>query len=87
MLGDPTQRSLLPAVAQWFSERQLNAPAIFFLELNRPLAFAASQCAIFFQPLLSFCIGDESLHRFAHWLSDEDGIAKLIAALQEDAHD
>ena len=82
MRGDPTRHPLLTAVGQWLSERRLNAPVVFLLEAHRPFAFAAGQCALFFQPLLSLWFADESLQRFACWLGDENGLDECIAALQ-----
>lgn len=72
----------LNITAQRLDQWGLRAPAIFFLELHRPFSFAASQLAIFFQPLLGFAVGDENVLRFARWLSDEDGLAQLIAQLE-----
>ena len=85
MSGDATRHALLIAVARWLSQRQLRAPVIFLLEVHRPFAFAAGQCALFFQPLFSLWLSDASVNRFAAWLSDENGLDQFISLLQAEA--
>ncbi len=84
MGGDAARHPLLSAVVRWLSARRLNGPAIVLLEIHRPLAFAAGQGALFFQPLLSPWFGDDAVQRFACWLCDENGLDQCIAALQEE---
>jgi hypothetical protein len=81
--GEPARQPVLEFVAQSLSRWGLNVPAVLFLELHRPVAFAAGQFAIFFQPLLGFVVGDENAVRFSRWLSDEDGVSQLIGLLSE----
>jgi len=85
MSGDATRHALLIAVARWLSQRQLRAPVIFLLEVHRPFAFAAGQCALFFQPLFSLWLSDASVNRFAAWLSDENVLDQFISLLQAEA--
>ncbi len=80
--GASLRQSRLTGVARWISRLGMNAPAVFFLELHRPLSAAAGQAALFFSPFLSFVFDDESVERFAFWLSDEDGIDQLIRQLE-----
>jgi hypothetical protein len=79
--GEPAREPVSELVAQSLSRWGLSAPAVVFLELHRPVAFAAGQFAIFFQPLVGFVIGDQNALRFSDWLSDEDCIARLIQRL------
>jgi hypothetical protein len=79
--GEPAREPVSELVAQSLSRWGLTAPAVVFLELHRPVAFAAGQFAIFFQPLVGFVIGDQNALRFSDWLSDEDCIARLIQRL------
>lgn len=80
--GDALRHPLLRTVARQLSQLGLNAPVIFFLELHRPFSCAASQFAIFFQPVLGFLVGDDNVLRFASWLSDENGLDQLILTLE-----
>ncbi len=79
--GDSARHPMMDAVAQRLSRWGLVAPAIVFLELHRPFAYLAGQAAIFFQPLLGFVIGDDTVGQVAHWLSEEDGLGQLIGCL------
>ena len=85
MRGDATRHALLIAVVRWLSQRHLHAPVIFLLEVHRPFAFAAGQCALFCQPLLSIWWSDESVTRFATWLGEENGLDQFIGLLQAEA--
>ncbi len=80
--GDASRHPLLNTVAQRLSRWGLSAPVIFFLELHRPFSYTASQFAIFFQPVLGFFVGDDTVLRFSRWLSDEDGLDQLIGCLE-----
>ena len=54
------QRDLLvERLAQKIYSCGLTAPAILFLEANKPFSFIGSQALLFFQPLLGFLLGDE----------------------------
>ena len=79
--GEPAREPVSELVAQSLSRWGLSAPAVVFLELHRPIAFAAGQCAIFFQPLLGFVIGDQNALQFSHWLANEDCITRMILRL------
>ena len=79
--GEPAREPVSELVAQSLSRWGFTAPAVVFLELHRPVAFAAGQFVIFFQPLLGFVVGDQNALRFSHWLADEDSIARLIRRL------
>ncbi len=83
--GASMRQSRLTGVARWISRLGMNAPAVFFLELHRPLSAAAGQTALFFSPFLGFIVDEESVERFAHWLSDEDGLYQLIRRLESGA--
>ena len=83
--GASMRQSRLTGVARWISRLGMNAPAIFFLELHRPLSAAAGQAALFFSPFLAFLADEETVERFARWLSDEDGIDQLIRRLESGA--
>ena len=79
--GEPARKPVSELVAQSLARWGLTAPAVVFLELHRPVAFAAGQFAIFFQSLLGFVVGDQDALRFSHWLEDEENIARLIRRL------
>ena len=79
--GEPARDPMSELVAQSLARWGLTTPALLFLELHRPVAFAAGQCAIFFEPLLGFVVGAQNALHFSQWLADEDGIDHLIKRL------
>ncbi len=79
--GEPAREPMLDLVAQSLSRWGLTAPAVMLLEMHQPVAFAASQLVIFFQPLLGFIIGDQSTLRVSRWLEDEESFVRLIQRL------
>lgn len=47
------ERAMLDELADRISKRRMIAPALFFLESSKPLAFASSQVLLFFRPIVS----------------------------------
>ena len=80
--GDSAQHPMMDAVALRLSRWGLGAPAVFLLELHRPYSLLASQFALLLQPLLGVVVGDDSIRRFAEWLSNEEGINSLISHIE-----
>lgn len=46
------ERALLDDLAERISRRKMIAPALFFLESSKPLAFVSSQVMLFFRPIV-----------------------------------
>ena len=46
-------KDFLTKLAQEVKSRRLTTPAIFFLEMMRPLNFVGSQAMVFFGPIIS----------------------------------
>jgi hypothetical protein len=78
------QRDLLiKRLAQKISSCGLTAPAILFLEANKPLSFISSQALLFFQPLLSFLFGDEIIGGYAQVFEDQANVERLLHFLEQ----
>ena len=78
-----TQRDLLiERLAQKISSCGLTAPAILFLEANKPLSFISSQALLFFQPLLGFLLGDEVIGGYAQLFEDQANVERLLHLLE-----
>jgi hypothetical protein len=77
------QRDLLiERLAQKITSCGLTAPAILFLEANKPLGFIGSQALLFFQPLLGFLLGDEVIGGYAQLFEDQANIERLLYLLE-----
>ena len=78
------QRDLLiDRLAQKVSRWGLTAPAILFLEANKPFSFIGSQALLFFQPLLGFLLGDEVIGGYAQLLEDPANVERLLQLLEQ----
>jgi hypothetical protein len=78
------QRDLLiERLAQKVSRWGLTAPAILFLEANKPFSFIGSQVLLFFQPLLGFLLGDEIMGGYAQLLEDQANVERLLHLLEQ----
>jgi hypothetical protein len=72
--------ALVESIALRVEAAGLAAPAIAFLEMNRPLGFLGSQALLMAQPLLSLVLsGTEDL---AALLEDRSGMDLLIRRLE-----
>ena len=49
-------KAFLTKLAEEVKARSMTTPAIFFLEMMRPLNFVGSQAMIFFGPIISACL-------------------------------
>ena len=78
------QRDLLiDRLAQKVSRWGLTAPAILFLEANKPFSFIGSQALLFFQPLLGFLLGDEVVGGYAQLFEDPANVERLLQLLEQ----
>ena len=78
------QRDLLIArLAQKISSWGLTAPAILFLEANKPFNFIGSQALLFCQPLLGFLLGDEVIRGYAQLFEDQANVERLLQLLEQ----
>jgi hypothetical protein len=73
---------LIERLAQKVSRWGLTAPAILFLEANKPFSFIGSQVLLFFQPLLGFLLGDEVIGGYAQLLEDQANVERLLHLLE-----
>ena len=76
------QDRLIESIARRIADWSLTAPAIMFLEANKPFSFIGSQALLFFQPVLGLLIGDETVADYAQFLEDRDNIERLIRRLE-----
>ena len=75
--------ALIERVALRLEAAGMSAPAIAFLEANRPLAFVGSQMLLVAQPFLSPFAS--SLDRWIEILEDRGSVERLIRRLEQGA--
>lgn len=74
---------LIETLAQRLAKWGVTAPALAFLEINRPLTFVLSQLIVFCQPLLDIFMAREQSTAWGALLADRDQIDALIARLEK----
>jgi hypothetical protein len=60
----------------------MTAPAVLFLEMNKPLAFLGAQLLFAAQPFLSITFNQADLRDFAEIIEDRTGVEELTARLE-----
>jgi len=63
------------------------APAVLFLELNKPLSFVASQSLIVLTPFLAPFLGLENVHRYSRLLEKRENVELLIERIEQLEHE
>jgi hypothetical protein len=80
----PEERDrLMDAVAAAVAQRGLQVPAVFALEVHKPLGFVASQTLLVFGPLFfAPLLGIERTQRLARLLAEPGAIEELIRRIE-----
>lgn len=70
-------------IANAVVKRGVVAPAIMFLEMNKPLSFIASQGLIITMPFLAPFIGADKTGRYSRFFKDSENVERLIQRIEE----
>jgi hypothetical protein len=81
-LGVDQRDVLIERLAQRIFNCGMTAPAILFLEANKPFSFIGSQALLFFQPLLGFLLGDEVIGGYTQLFEDQTNVERLLHLLE-----
>ena len=76
--GDQLVERIAQALARW----GLVAPAITFLEANKPLSFVGSQALLMLQPLTDCFVAHELSAALVTLLADRNRLEELVARLE-----
>ena len=68
-------------LAQRVAKLGMVVPAIFFLEMNRPVSFLGSQAMHFFSPMVGVFVN--TFEDYAFFFEDRDNLEMLIKRLEE----
>jgi hypothetical protein len=69
---------LADLIARW----GLVAPAIAFLEVNKPVSFVGSQALLMLQPITDFFVARELTSDLAALLADRNQLEQLLTTLE-----
>jgi hypothetical protein len=74
--------ALLDQIAAAVVRRRLGAPAVFFLEMNRPLAFLAGQATHVLVPFLAPLVGLGRMQEIARVLENRSSVDRLLERIE-----
>src|SRR6266852_1022428 len=79
----PAPNELLDRIAAEVVRRGLVTPAVFFIELNRPLSFLAGQAAHMLFPFLAPVLGIGLARQVAELLEDPRNVDRLLNRIEQ----
>ena len=80
---EQTQREeLITRVARAIERWGMTAPAIMFLEANKPISFIAGQLLLVAEPILGFFVGYDRSRQYALLLEDQESVELLVQRLE-----
>lgn len=60
----------------------MSVPALFYLEMAKPLAFLGSQAMVFFGPIVTAFMNSEGYYQLAELLEDRDNVEFLMQEIE-----
>lgn len=81
-LSEEDRDRLLEKAATEISKRNLETPAILFLEMHKPLAYVGSHAAVAFSPFMVPFLGFDVVNDYSRLFSDRENIERLIRKLE-----
>jgi hypothetical protein len=84
-IDDSQVEELIESLSDFVIERGLEAPAVLFLEMNKPLGFVASQFTIMASPFAALLFGIDKIGQFSKLLSKRESIEELITRIENKA--
>jgi hypothetical protein len=79
------REKLIEGITQKVAQYGMITPAIFFLEMNKPLSYIGSQAMHFFSPIVSVLF--VSFEEYAYFFEDRANLEALIVRLEEISRD
>jgi hypothetical protein len=81
-LSPERRDEIIDYLANTVVRRKLQTPAIFFLELNKPISTVASNMVTFAQPTLGAFFGFKKMAEWAALLNERDNVERLIQRIE-----
>lgn len=86
-LSEEERDAILERIAQGIVRRGMAAPAVLFLEMNKPLSFVASQSLIVLTPFLAPFVGIDNVYRYSRLLEQRENVERLIERIEQLEHE
>jgi len=81
-ISDEEQQCILGKVAKGLVKRRLTAPAIFFLEVCKPLNFLGSQFLMAIAPFVQSLLPLRDYRKFALIIEQDSNVEELITLIE-----
>jgi hypothetical protein len=82
-LTEEEKNKVIEGLAKKVAGRRLEAPAVMFLDMHRPLSFLASQSLLVAMPLLAPVFGAQGVADLSKLLANPDNVEALIRRIEE----
>lgn len=82
-LTDSQRDEMIDSIAHKITDRRMEAPAVLFLEMHKPLSFITSQTILVAMPFIAPLLGPERTANFSKLLQDKDNVERLILRIEE----
>lgn len=76
------ETTLIQKLASEITRRGLQAPAVVFLEMHKPLSGLAMNGAIVFSPFVAPFFGIDNVHNYSRLLGNRDSVERLIREIE-----
>ncbi len=74
--------AFIQRVAKRIHDSGLVTPAVFFLEMSKPLALIGSHAMVFFGPIITAFINAEGYYKAAEIFEEPENVEKLISEIE-----
>lgn len=82
-LTDTQRDAIIDSISQKIIGRRLEAPAVLFLEMHKPLSFLASQSLLVAMPFIGHLLGPDKISDLSKLLKDRNNVERLISRIEE----
>ncbi len=76
------EKAAITRIAQKISDKGFVTPAVFFLEMMKPLALLGSHALVFFGPILTAFIRQDKFYRATELLEEPQNVEFLITEIE-----
>ena len=79
----PEDRQFLEKIARKIHQHGLVTPAVFFLEMSKPLSLLGSHFLVFFGPIINAFIRSENYYRTVQVFEEQKNVELLLRMIEE----
>ena len=77
-----SEKEAIAKIAKTIIDRGFVTPAVFFLELMKPLSLLSSHALVFFGPFVTAFMKQDKYYRFTELLEDPKNVEFLISEIE-----